>query len=214
MSFKLPAAHWLQGFSQEPIAPVAQRRFDTIIIGGGYTGLSAAITLAEAGQEVAILEQHYCGYGASGRNAGHLTPTIGKDIPTLLLLYGEAKTKELISLAEDAVSFTASILEKEQIACDYQANGNIMAGVTNGQLKRLRKSFATTEKLGVDVSFLDKAEMTQRGIPAAFIGGILEHKGGTLHPGKYLMGLKEKAVYAGVQLIEHTMVAGLENGES
>jgi len=89
-----------------------------------------------------------------------------------------------------------------------------MAAVTGGQLKRLKKSFATTEKLGVDASFLDKAGMSERGIPAAFIGGILEHKGGTLHPGKYLMGLKEKAVHAGVQLIENIIVSGLEKGST
>ena len=72
---------------------------DIVIIGGGYTGLNCALTLRKSGVDVAVLEKDYCGAGASGRNAGHLTPTIGKDFPTLLQLFGEQKAVELVRFA-------------------------------------------------------------------------------------------------------------------
>jgi gamma-glutamylputrescine oxidase len=61
--------------------------------------------LAQQGVETVLIEKYYCGYGASGRNAGHLTPTIGKDIPSLLMVYGKKRAQELIHFAEQSVSF-------------------------------------------------------------------------------------------------------------
>ena len=66
-------------------------RTDVAIVGGGFTGLSTALALKKAGIEAAILEREFCGYGASGRNAGHLTPTICKDMPTAIMLFGRER---------------------------------------------------------------------------------------------------------------------------
>jgi glycine/D-amino acid oxidase-like deaminating enzyme len=78
-------------------------RADVAIIGAGYTGLSTALALQRAGVDVVILEREFAGFGASGRNAGHLTSTIGKDLPTLLMLFGTARAARLVRFAEDAV---------------------------------------------------------------------------------------------------------------
>src|ERR671914_308705 len=73
---------------------------DVVVIGAGYTGLWAALALRRAGADVVVLERDYAGFGASGRNAGHLTPTIGKDLPTLLRLYGPERAGALVRFAE------------------------------------------------------------------------------------------------------------------
>ena len=111
-------------------APLTEdRSADVVIVGGGYTGLSTALCLRDAGIDVALLEADFCGFGASGRNAGHLTPTIGKDLPTTLRLFGEERASALVRFADAAVEYTEEVIEKQGIDCQYAANGNVVAGV-------------------------------------------------------------------------------------
>ncbi|MBW2372748.1 MAG: FAD-dependent oxidoreductase, partial [Deltaproteobacteria bacterium] len=87
--------------------PLAENlRTDVVVIGGGYTGLSTALALRAHGAHVAVLEQDFAGSGASGRNAGHLSPTIGKDIPTLLRLFGRERAASLVRFADASVEHT------------------------------------------------------------------------------------------------------------
>ena len=87
-------------------------RADVAIVGGGLTGLSTALALKRAGVDAVVLEREFCGFGASGRNAGHLTPTIGKDLPTLLMLYGEARTAAIVRFADHCVHRTEALLRR------------------------------------------------------------------------------------------------------
>ena len=95
-----PLSPWL--IDDEPVAaPLGgDLDVDVAIIGAGYTGLCSALELRREGFDVAVLEAEFAGFGASGRNAGHLTPTIGKDVPTLLRVYGRERTRVLLALAE------------------------------------------------------------------------------------------------------------------
>ena len=76
---------------------------DVVIVGAGYTGLSTALALRAQGADVVLLERDFSGAGASGRNAGHLTPTIGKDTPTLLRFFGRERASRLLAFADAAV---------------------------------------------------------------------------------------------------------------
>src|SRR5262245_16623053 len=94
---------------------------DVGIIGAGLTGLSTALCLRERGvDKVAIVEAEVAGFGASGRNAGHLTPTIGKDLPTLAMVFGKERARELVAIAESAVAYTESLIERHSIDCHYE----------------------------------------------------------------------------------------------
>jgi glycine/D-amino acid oxidase-like deaminating enzyme len=185
---------------------------DVVIVGGGYTGLSAALTLRAAGADVVVLEEGLVGSGASGRNAGHLTPTIGKDLPTTLRLFGRERASALVRFADAAVDFTEQVIEKNQIDCHYNASGNVIAGVHPKHDRPLRKAADTARSLGAAVRFLGFEEMRERGLPPAFVCGILEERGGTLNPGRYVNGLRDAALRAGVRLFEDTRVLGLEDG--
>src|SRR5918997_1095179 len=92
---------------------------DAVVIGAGYTGLWTALALRERGAEVVVLERDYAGFGASGRNAGHLTPTIGKDLPTLLRLYGRERAGALVRFAETAVEHVEAAISEGTIDCKY-----------------------------------------------------------------------------------------------
>lgn len=185
---------------------------DVVIVGGGLTGLSTALALKKAGLDPVIVEREYCGFGASGRNAGHLTPTIGKDLPTLLMLFGEKRSASLVRFADHCVNSTEQLIAGQGIDCDYDPSGNIMAAVHPKQEGRLRRATGVATKLGADVRFIEQGEMRERGLPPTFLSGALETVGGTLHPGKLVNGLRRAALEAGVRIFEQTAAFKVKDG--
>jgi gamma-glutamylputrescine oxidase len=183
-----------------------------VVVGGGYTGLSTALALRERGVDVVLLEQEFCGFGASGRNAGQLTPTIGKDAPTLALMFGRDKAGALMRFADRAVRAAEAAIVRHGIDCEYVPNANIIAGVHPRQEKALRKAAVAGAALGAELTWLDGAELRRRGLPEAFTFGVLEGCGGHLHPGKYVLGLREAALRAGVRVHERSRVTAVEEG--
>jgi gamma-glutamylputrescine oxidase len=177
---------------------------DVAVVGAGYTGLSAALALQHAGVDVVVLERDFAGFGASGRNAGHLTPTIGKDLPTLLMLFGRTRAAQLVEFAEASVHCVEAMIQEHGIDCDYQPCGNVMAAVHPRQEARLRRAAGVAAQVGAHVQFLDRTEMRRRQLPPAFIAGAWEERGGTLDPGKYVTGLRRAALDANVKLYEQT----------
>lgn len=188
------------------------RRADVVIVGAGYTGLSAALSLRAKGADVVVLEQEFAGSGASGRNAGHLTPTIGKDLPTTLRLFGRTRAAALVRFADAAVEYTEALIAEHRLECHYRASGNVIAGVHPKHAAPLRRAAETARGLGAEVRFLGSGEMRARGLPPAFVCGVLEERGGSLHPGLYVAGLRAAALRSGVRLFENTRVLRLEDG--
>jgi len=190
-----------------------EQRADVIVIGAGYTGLSAALSLREQGVDVVVLERDFAGAGASGRNAGHLTPTIGKDLPTLLRMFGEKRAQALVRFADRAVEHTEHIIKHLAIECSYEPNGNVLAAVHPKHEKRLREAAGTASLLGGHVRFLSGEEMRERGLPRAFHCGVLEPRGGVLDPGQYVTGLRQAAIDAGVRLCESSPVHSIDKSK-
>ena len=185
---------------------------DVAIVGAGYTGLSTALALRGAGADPVVLDADFAGSGASGRNAGHLTPTIGKDLPTLLRFFGRRRASALVRFADAAVEHTERVMAKHGIECDYRPSGNLLAAVHPRQSGRLEQAARVGASLGSRVRFVDGSEMRERGLPAAFLCGVLEEAGGTFDPGKYVLGLRRAALAAGVRLFEQTPVTAVEEG--
>ena len=169
-------------------------RADVAVVGGGFTGLSTA------------LERNFCGYGASGRNAGHLTPTICKDMPTAIMLFGRERAGKLASFADHCVENAEQMIARYGIDCDYLPSGNIMSVVHPAQEKRLRRATESALAVGARVRFVEPGEMRERGIPKAFLCGAMEEAGGTLHTGKLVLGLRRAALDAGIRIYEQTRV--------
>lgn len=185
---------------------------DVVIVGAGYAGLSTALELAEAGANVVVLERDFAGFGASGRNAGYLAGSMGVEFEFFLKRIGREKAREIVRFYDEGVAYVEGRLDKLGIDCDYNASGIIRAAVHASQEKRLRKSMELGLELGSQTEFLDQTEMRARGIPPAFLFGCYQSHGGTLDPGKYVLGLRHAALQAGVKLYEQTPLVSYTEG--
>jgi len=203
---------WMAGVSERTPPLAGDLDVDAAIVGAGYTGLSTAIALRERGLTVAILEEEIAGFGASGRNAGHLTPTIGKDLPMLARLYGRARGGALIDLVQTAIAHVEGTIAAHGIDCGYESVGNVMAAVHPRQHHVLDNAARAAAALGLDGEILEPDAMRGRGLPRAFTRGFLLRRGGILDPGRYARGLRRVALAAGAALYEGTPVVRIEDG--
>jgi glycine/D-amino acid oxidase-like deaminating enzyme len=186
---------------------------DVCIVGGGITGLSTAIALRELGLSVILIERMHAGFGASGRNAGHLTPTIGKDLPTLTKLFGRERARRLIALVQTAIEHVETTIHERGIECDYEPVGNVMAAVHPAQHATVDAAARAGDALGLDGELLDGAAMRRRGLPETFTRGYFMRRGGILDPGRYVEGLLAAARAAGVEMYEQTPVLSIEDDD-
>ena len=196
------------GQTQAPLSE--DLRCELAVIGGGIAGLHAALHAAELGHEVILLEARYCGYGASGRNAGHLTPTIGKDLPSLGLMYSLDKAQRLVAIAEVAVEFTLHTLESRQIDAHYESVGNVLAAVDPRQAKAIDRVLRWSRLLGASAASLAEQPEVHAGLPSFVHGGVHETVGGVLQPALYVDGLRRACLEAGVRVVEGCRVCGFE----
>lgn len=182
------------------------------MIGGGFTGLSAAIALRRQGLSVILLEARTCGFGASGRNAGHLTPTIGKDLFTLSRLFGRERVGALVRLMDAAISHLERWIDEHRIDCHYEPVGNLIAAIHPSQHRDLDRAAEAASRHGAAGRILEPADLDRWGIPRAVTRAFLEPHGGVLDPGLLVQGLRRVARAAGAEVYEQTPVVRVEGG--
>ena len=197
---------WIDAPEERAAALAGDVTCDVAIVGGGDTGLAAALRLAERGADTAVLEAGFCGWGASSRNAGHLTPTIAGD-PQLLATVYRRRARALVGLADAAVHFTEGLIERLAIDCEYEPVGNVSAALSPGQLRRAARIARGLAAAGGEVEFVEGREF---GLPVRFLGGIHERAGGVLNPGMFARGLRGAVMESGVHVHEETAVEAIE----
>jgi gamma-glutamylputrescine oxidase len=200
--------------SPSALEDVGKLDVDVAVVGAGFTGLSTALSLAEAGLSVAVIEANHVGFGASGRNAGHLTPTIGKDPKSLTTMFGKERAGRLLQLSNRAIEYVEALIAKHSIDCSYEPVGNVVAAVHSDQHAAIEKAARAAEEHGVGGELLDEPEMRRRGLPGTFTLGFFEPKGGILHPGRFVCSLADAARRAGAAIYEDSPVTKIrERGE-
>lgn len=185
---------------------------DVCIVGAGYTGLSAALHLAEAGYKVVLLEAHQVGWGASGRNGGQVGTGLNKDQAELEAMFGKTQAKALWDLSLEAVKLCKDLVHKHQIDCDLQA-GIIHA---DHRQRFVEGSRAFAEKLQYDynysaIRFLDQAALQRELHSPLYYGGVLNLGAAHLHPLNYALGLAQAAHQAGAAIYERSPVLSYSN---
>jgi gamma-glutamylputrescine oxidase len=187
---------------------------DVCVVGGGYTGLSAALHLAEAGFDVVLLEAARVGSGASGRNGGQIHSGQRRDQMFLEAQVGKDDARKLWDLAEEAKSLLKVLVARHAINCDLK-DGLILAdhkaryvAESHAYARHLREAY------GYDaVRELDRDEIGYLVRSPLYHGGILDQKGGHLHPLNFALGLARAAEAAGARIHECTRVTGFQDGQ-
>jgi len=175
---------------------------DVCIIGAGFTGISSALHLAEAGFKVAVLEAARIGYGASGRNGGQLVNSYSRDIDSIENNYGPTLGKTLGDMAFEGSEIIRERIKKYNIDCDYKPGG-IFAALTSKQLHELEGQQKLWERYGhTNLQMLDKDEMSQHIASDLYLGGLLDRSGGHMHPLNLLLGEVKAFESLGGQVFE------------
>jgi len=181
-----------------PEAPALEgaTRADVAVVGGGYTGLSAALALAERGVSVVVLEGRHIGFGASGRNGGQVIPGLKLDPDALDRRFGEATT----AFAGAAADVTFALIERLKIDCGAARTGWIQATVKSSHRKLLAKRAEQWRRRGAPVEMLDMDAMGRLTGSFRFYGGWRDPRAGVLHPLDYVRGLARAVEAAGAEL--------------
>ncbi len=173
-------------------------RADVCIVGAGYTGLTTALELARAGVKVVLLERAEAGFGGSGRNAGHCTPTFTHySLPELRRMLGEPWAERLIERQTRANDRVSSMIRDYQIDCEWVQNGYVMGAPYKGALAGLDKKVETYNAVGARTRFLDRDEVEAMTGSPRFHGGWLHEEGGHLNPLGYARGLARAVIQEG-----------------
>ncbi|MFL5012802.1 NAD(P)/FAD-dependent oxidoreductase [Rhizobium sp.] len=187
---------------------------DVVIVGGGYTGLSSALHLAEAGSKVVLLEAKEIGFGGAGRNVGLINAgmwVMPNDLPGVL---GPVHGERLLDLLGNAPKLVMELIDKHQIACELERNGTLHCAVGADGLKEIEDRAAQWSARGAAVTLLDAAETAKRIGSDAYTGSLLDKRAGTLQPLAYARGLAHAAVKSGVTIHTSSPVVATERNGS
>jgi gamma-glutamylputrescine oxidase len=190
-------------------------RADVCVIGGGYTGLSAALHLAEAGLKVVLLEAARIGSGASGRNGGQIHSGQRRDQDWLEARVGLDDAKALWNMAEDAKALLHALIARHDINCDVRP-GLIVA---DHKPAYVAHSHAYARRLNEVYGYDKAAPLSREELRAlvgtdVYFGGMIDHGGGHLHPLNLALGLAKAASKAGATLFEHSRALAIEEAAS
>ncbi len=188
-------------------------RADVCIVGAGYTGLSAALHLAEAGRSVVLLDAQRVGFGASGRNGGQLGSGQRQDQEALEAMIGPDDAAKLWSLGEEAKDLVKGLIARHDIDCHLKP-GVAWTAQRKRDVRHLHDyGHHLADRYGYDqIEILDRDACHAMCPSPAYRGGILDHGAAHLHPLNFALGLARAATAAGVQIHERSEVTAIEDG--
>lgn len=201
--------------SLAPTPPLAgEERADVCVVGGGVTGCSAALHLAERGYRVVLLEAGEIGFGASGRSGGQILPGLGTGLDVIEKALGLERARDIWEMSRESVRLTERLIERHAIPCDL-AHGSLHAAVKPRQVRELRDfQNNMANRYGYQaLSFLDGEALRQHVVSDAYPAALYESEGGHLHPLNYTLGLARAAQQAGVRVREHSAVVDIKRGQ-
>ena len=196
----------------EPTSPLdGDTTADVVVVGGGYLGLWTAWQLRrlEPELDVVVLESGLAGHGPSGRNGGFVS-TLWDDLPILRERVGDERALAVVRASERGVSGLRDWCDEQGVDAWFRAAPTLLVATSEAQLDATRAGVAACAAVGApeEIRPLEADELRER-CDAGFLGGALIRTSATVHPARLALGLRAKALAAGIRLHEHTTVSRL-----
>lgn len=187
------------------------REVDIAVVGGGFTGLSAAYHAAKRGLSVAVLEAHTVNWGASGRNGGMATTGLATGFGTAVKRYGEQRAINYFQEYNKAIDLIEDLVGEHKLDVDYARTGKMNLAVKPGHFEGMKKSVEQLKRLtGQPVYTVDRANIRSEIGSDAYYGAIIDPLGAGLHVGKFGHELARLAIEAGATIHERAEVTDFD----
>ncbi|MGV8924441.1 MAG: NAD(P)/FAD-dependent oxidoreductase [Ewingella sp.] len=187
------------------------KKAEVVVVGGGFTGLSAAYNLALAGVDVVVLEAGDVLSQASGRNGGQCNTGVAQNFASLVESIGLEQASIYYHAYTEAVDYVQSIVKDEAIECDLIRSGKLKLASKARHFPSLVKTYELLRRtVDSNVELINASQIRDEIGSDAFHGGLLQKNGGQMHMGKFGMGLAQAAVDKGAVIHANTPVTGLQ----
>lgn len=184
---------------------------DVVVVGGGFTGTSAALQLAKKGANVTLLEAKTIGYEASSRNGGQALSCLHYTLTEIVEQHGKTLAGEMFLAAVEAANTVERIVKEENIECNYTRCGSVEAASKPAHFERFkREQELLKEVANFDVQIIPKSEQRSELGTDAYHGVMVNPRGGSVQPAKFVRGMAEAAVRAGAHIHEGVRVQNIE----
>jgi glycine/D-amino acid oxidase-like deaminating enzyme len=203
--------YWLTTaeFPKPEICPLPDR-VDVAVIGAGFTGLSAARTLAKRGAKVAVLESETIGWGASSRNGGMVLTGMKLGVNQLISMYGRDLTRRMYAASLETIDCVEQIIREEAIDCDFSRCGHLEVACKQKHFDDYaRQAEVIAREFNHQLRVLQRNELSSEIGSTIYYGGMVDEVSAGLNPARYVAGLGRAATRAGAQIFEQTRVEGL-----
>ncbi|WP_159992716.1 FAD-binding oxidoreductase [Roseomonas sp. 18066] len=204
------APYWWEAAQPVPRSNGLPEQAAVAIVGGGYAGLSAALTLCRLGHRPVVLDAERIGWGASSRNGGMVSgglKVLGKTLGGKL---APEKIQAITAAAAASFPFLEELLAREGIDCDYRRSGRFNPAYTpRHYAAQAARAPKLAEITGMPVYMVPRERQHEALGSDHYFGGMVTEASGSLHPGKYARGLAEAAERAGALLVDETRVQGI-----
>lgn len=185
---------------------------DVCVVGAGYTGLSTALHLAEAGYKVVVLEAALVGWGASGRNGGQIVNSFSRDLDVIEQRHGAAQAAAMGAMAFEGGRVIRELVARHGIDCDLK-DGGLFAAITPKQMRGLEHHQALWKRYGLQgLQLLDRAVLRAHVGSERYLGALLDPSGGHLHPLQLAQGEAAALEGLGGRIHEQSEVLRIERG--
>ena len=207
-----PDSLWTAVTPAAPDLPelVGAAEADVIVIGGGFTGLSTALHLREAGVDVAIVEAVEPGWGASGRNNGQVIPTLSRPDPDDIVAKHGAAGERFVGLLRDSASTLFDVARRYQIQAEQEQTGWVQPVHSPGRIKIAERRVRQWSKFGAPVELLSREQTRQMLGSDAWFGGFWNKTGGHINPLALSRGLARVVLDRGGRIYARSPATGFE----
>jgi glycine/D-amino acid oxidase-like deaminating enzyme len=184
---------------------------DVAVIGAGFTGLSAARTLAMRGVKIAVLEAETIGWGASSRNGGMVLTGMKLGVNQLISKYGRERTLRMYAASLASIDCVEEIVREEAIDCDFSRCGHLEVACKQKHFDDYaRQAEVIASEFNHTLRVVQKNELSSEIGSTIYYGGMVDEVSAGCNPARYVAGLARAAMRAGAQIFDHTRILGVE----